>query len=134
MNPILYPSTETQFDTNGLGALADAVRCVVTEERNGLFELEMDYPVTGLHYAEIALRCLILAKPNPVDDAQPFRVYRITRPMNGVVTVYAQHLSYDLAGIPAQPFTAPKQAMMARVISRDTNQGMSGIQSNTRAL
>ena len=107
MNPILYKSTETQFDTNGLGTLSDAVRCVVTEERNGLFELELDYPITGLHYAEIALRCLILAKPNPVDDAQPFRVYRITRPMNGVVTVYAQHLSYDLAGIPAQPFTAP---------------------------
>lgn len=105
-NPILYPSTETAFDTNGLGVLSDAVACTVTEERNGMFELEMQYPVSGVHYADIALRALILAKPNPTDNPQPFRVYRITKPMNGIVTVYAQHISYDLAGIPTGPFTA----------------------------
>lgn len=105
-NPILYPSTETAFDTNGLGVLSDAVSCTVTEERNGMFELEMQYPVSGTHYADIALRALILAKPNPTDDPQPFRIYRITKPMSGTVTVYAQHISYDLAGIPTGPFTA----------------------------
>lgn len=105
--PILYPSTETAFVTNGFGILSDALKCNVKEERNGMFELEMRYPITGVHYADIAQRSLITAKPNPVDDAQPFRVYRITKPMNGIVTVYAQHISYDLDGIPAQPFTAP---------------------------
>lgn len=107
MNPILYPSTETAFDTNGFGVLSDALECTVTEERNGIYELELQYPLDGLHYGDIALRCLILAKPNPTDDAQPFRVYRISRPMNGIVTVYARHLRYDLNGIAAQPFTAP---------------------------
>lgn len=106
MNPTLYPPTETSFASNGLGILSDAVGCTVTEERNGMFELELQYPVTGLHYAEIALRSLITAKPNPTDGPQPFRVYRITRPLNGLVTVYARHISYDLAGIPVQPFTA----------------------------
>ena len=105
--PILYQSTETSFDTNGIGILSDALKCTVTEERNGMFELELRYPITGMHYADIALRSLIMAKPNPVDDPQPFRVYRITKPLNGVVTVYARHISYDLDGIPAQPFTAP---------------------------
>lgn len=105
-NPILYPSTETAFDTNGLGVLSDAVSCTVTEERNGMFELEMQYPVSGIHYADLALRALILARPNPIDEPQPFRVYRITKPMSGTVTVYAQHISYDLAGIPTGPFTA----------------------------
>lgn len=104
--PVLYSAGETTFDSNGLGILSDAVRCLVTEERNGMFELEMDYPVCGLHYADIKLRSLIMAKPNPVDNPQPFRVYRITRPMGGVVTIYAQHLSYDLAGITVTPFTA----------------------------
>lgn len=104
--PILYPAGETAFDSNGLGILSDAARCIVTEERNGMFELELDYPVSGLHYGDIKLRSLIMAKPNPVDDPQPFRVYRITRPMGGMVTVYAQHLSYDLAGITVTPFTA----------------------------
>ena len=106
MKPVLYPSQETAFGSNGLGILTDAASCVVTEERNGAFELEMTYPVSGIHYKEIAPRCIILAKPNPVDDPQPFRVYRITKPMGGLVTVYGEHISYDLAGVPASPFAA----------------------------
>lgn len=106
MNPILFAPTETNFNTNGIGILSDAVSCIVTEERNGAFELEMQYPVTGIHYGHIARRGLLLAKPNPVDDAQPFRIYRITRPIGGVVTIYAAHISYDLSGIPVSPFTA----------------------------
>lgn len=106
MKTVLYPSQETAFGSNGLGILTDAASCVVTEERNGAFELEMTYPVSGIHYKEIAPRCIILAKPNPVDDPQPFRVYRITKPMGGLVTVYGEHISYDLAGVPASPFAA----------------------------
>lgn len=106
MNPILFAPAETEFTSNGIGVLSDAVGCIVTEERNGEFELEMQYPVTGVHYGHIARRCLLLAKPDPVSDAQPFRIYRITRPMGGVVTVYAAHISYDLSGIPVSPFTA----------------------------
>lgn len=106
MKPVLYPSQETAFGSNGLGVLTDAASCVIIEERNGAFELEMTYPVSGIHYKEIAPRCIILAKPNPVDDPQPFRVYRITKPMGGLVTVYGEHISYDLAGVPASPFAA----------------------------
>lgn len=106
MIPILYESTETAFTTNGLGRLADAVSCTVTEERNGQFELQMEYPVRGIHYGDLAVRRLILAKPNQTDQTQPFRIYRITRPLNGIVTVFAQHISYDLSGYPVEPFAA----------------------------
>ena len=106
MKPVLYPSQETAFGSNGLGVLTDAASCVIIEERNGAFELEMTYPVSGIHYKEIAPRCIILAKPNPVDDPQPFRVYRTTKPMGGLVTIYGEHISYDLAGVPASPFAA----------------------------
>ena len=106
MIPILYESTETAFTTNGLGRLADAVSCTVTEERNGQFELQMEYPILGIHYVDLAVRRIILAKPNQVDQTQPFRIYRITRPLNGIVTVFAQHISYDLSGYPVEPFTA----------------------------
>lgn len=108
--PILYESTETAFADNGQGILSDAISCTVTEELNGIFELEMQYPVSGIHYADIQLRSLILAQPNPTGDPQPFRVYRLTKPLDGVVTIYAQHLSYDLSGIPVQPFTAGSAA------------------------
>lgn len=106
MRPILYPATETAFADNGLGVLFDATSCTVKEERNGSFELEMKYPVTGLHYGEIAQRTLIMAKPSPGREAQPFRVYRISSPMGGVVTVYARHISYDLSGVALSPFSA----------------------------
>lgn len=91
---------------NGVGVLRDAVSCTVTEERNGAFELEMVYPITGQHYSSLALRGLILAKPNPYGEAQYFRIYKISKPINGQVTVNAQHISYDLSGTPVEPCTA----------------------------
>lgn len=104
--PLLYAPTETAFTNNGLGALADCKSCIVTEERNGAFEMTMEYPVNGIHYKEIQQRSIIKVKPNPTDTAQPFRVYRITKPFGGLVTIYAAHISYDLSGVPVAPFIA----------------------------
>lgn len=106
MIPVLFPSTATSFTTFGIGALSDAVSCEVEENRNGSYELTMQYPLTGIHYDEIGLRSLILAKPNYLDPPQPFRVYKIDKPINGMVTFYARHWSYDLSDIPVQPFEA----------------------------
>ena len=108
--PRLYPPTAAAWDTNGLGALSDCISCVVEETLNGPFEMEMQYRLNGLHYADITLRSIILAKPNPTARPQPFRVYKISRPINGVVTINAQHLSYDLSGIVIEPFNAPSLA------------------------
>ena len=106
MTPILFPDNATDYSTQGLGALADAITCKVTEELNGEYELQMTYPVSGRRYADIKNRCLIYCAPDPYRGAQPFRIYRITRPLNGVITVYAEHISYDLSGIPVNPFSA----------------------------
>lgn len=103
---LLYPENEKEFDNNGLGAISDAISCTVTEERNGLFESEIQYPVSGLHYSEIKNRSIIFVKPNPYREPEPFRIYRITKPLSGQVTIYAQHISYDLSGIPVSPFSA----------------------------
>ena len=106
MKPILFPSTATEFKTQGLGVLTDAISCTVTEERNGAFELTMQYPDTGVHFDEITDRCIVYAIPSPYRAPQPFRIYRITRPMDGIIMVYAQHITYDLSGVPLNPFTA----------------------------
>ena len=98
MIPVLHDSTSTAWETQGIGALSDAISCTVTEEKNGTYELEMEYPITGIHFEEIKSRCIIMAIPSPYRDPQPFRIYRITKPLNGVCTIYAQHLSYDLSG------------------------------------
>lgn len=110
MTPILYPSNETQFTTNGIGALSGAASCIVTEELNGKYELLMQYPMQGIHFGDIKNRAIIFAKPNKEDNPQPFRIYRISKPMGGTVSVYAAHISYDLSGIPVKPFTAGSAA------------------------
>ena len=43
MIPILYLSDEVSFQSNGLGRLSDIISCSVTEERNGIFEVEFEY-------------------------------------------------------------------------------------------
>lgn len=99
MTPILFPSSSSSFTTQGIGRLADALSCVVTEERNGEYELEMTYPISGVNFSSIAVQNIILAKPNTFDDPQPFRIYSITRPLEGIVTINARHVSYDLSGV-----------------------------------
>ena len=108
--PILYGATETNFDHNGIGILSACVSCEVTEEANGIFELAMQYPMDGIHYAEIADRAIIKANADQFRDPQLFRVYAISKPMNGIVTVLAEHISYDLSGIPVKPFSAESAA------------------------
>lgn len=106
MIPILYESTEKNFTTNGLGRLRDAVSCNVIEERNGTYELDMVYPISGIHYDLIHNDRIIYAMPADGIDPQPFRIYKISKPISGQVTVYAEHISYLLAKAVAMPFTA----------------------------
>lgn len=120
MKPILYESSEKQFTTNGIGTLADAISCTVVEERNGSYELEMEYPLGGVHYDEIRNNRIILAMPSDGQKTQPFRIFKITRPIGGVVKIYAVHLSYDLSGIPVAPFTA-----------NDCSSALNGLKSNS---
>lgn len=120
MNPILFKATAKSFDNNGIGILSDAAFCEVTEERNGAFELVLDYPMSGIHFNKIEHRSIIFAKPNQTADAQPFRVYRITKPINGMVTVYAKHISYDLSGIAVTPFEAGSAAAALQALKSNS--------------
>lgn len=94
----LFESDETHFISNGLGPMSETLSCVVKEELNGEFELEMTYPITGKRFKELSLRQIILAKPNPFSNEQAFRIYSISKPINCIVTINAEHISYDLSG------------------------------------
>ena len=104
--PTLFPASATSFTTNGLGGLSDTISCKVTEERNGEYTLEMVYPLSGAHFDELVNGNIICAKLDDTRGTQAFRICQITRPINGQVTVYAQHISYQLSMIPCAPFTA----------------------------
>lgn len=106
MIPKLFSAAETAFTSEGLGRLSDAKSCTVTEVRNGKYELEMDYPVDGIHFSEIAHSCYIYAKPADNKDPQPFPVYSISKPIGGICTIRAEHISYRLINVPVTPCSA----------------------------
>lgn len=101
MIPVLFRADATTFSTYGIGVLADCLSCEVTEERNGAFECVLKYPTNGRLYDQIRTERLVKAKPNDTAADQMFRIYRITTPIDGVVSIYAQHLSYDLSNVAA---------------------------------
>lgn len=99
MIPILYESNETEFRSNGLGRLRECLRCEVTEERNGEYECEFNYPVTGTRYKDIQIGRIIAVEHDTSGDIQPFDIYACERPIDGVVTFRAHHISYRLTGV-----------------------------------
>lgn len=105
MIPILYAASETDFTTNGIGLLTDAVSCTVTEERNGAYEATLVYPAKG-HLAEyIAEDAIIKAKANDTDEPQLFRIYKSGKQIGSNTTWNAEHISYELTGNPVERFS-----------------------------
>ena len=123
MIPVLYLPNAADFSSFGLGVLTDTISCEVTEERNGVFECLLKYPVSGQHYGLITKEGIIKAKPNDTAADQAFRIYRITKPLNGIVTIYGQHISYDLANVPVLPFSTESrspQLILSQLLAGDT--------------
>lgn len=106
MIPRLFDAGQTVFTGLGLGGLGEAQSCRVKWQLNGAYELEMRYPVTGRRFPELKPRSIIAATTGPEGNVQPFRVYRIGSPLQGVCTVYARHIAYDLMGHTCDAFTA----------------------------
>lgn len=101
MYPILYEQINrigTVPSHNGLGVLIDCLDCKVTEERNGIYELTLQYPIHGQHADELKERRILKVKPNFTDNNQLFRIYKVGKVLNDKFTVYARHISYDLSG------------------------------------
>lgn len=100
MIPILYDSiVEGQIPNHfGLGSLTDTISAKCTEERNGAYEIVLEYPSSGIHAEDIAPNRFIMAKPNFTDAPQIFRIYKIGKDMGGKFQVFGQHISYDLSG------------------------------------
>lgn len=94
MIPILYDKNETTFTSNGLCRLRDAISCVVVEEKNGVYECDFDYPVTGANYDLIQCGRIVGATHEDSEDVQPFEIVSVTRPIDGIVSFHAVHISY----------------------------------------
>lgn len=120
MIPILYDKGETDFTSNGLGRLADCISCAVTEERNGIYECQFTYPVSGEMYSQIQEGRIVGVIHDDVHDIQPFDIYSRSAPLNGVVTFYAHHISYRLGTIILKPVSASTCASALAAIPNNT--------------
>lgn len=102
----LFEDNETNFNHLGICSLNEYVSCIVTEELNGMYELEMEYHMDSKAFNNLKIRRIIYCKPNPYSTPQPFRIYAISTPLNRIVTINAAHISYDLSGYVVNPFSA----------------------------
>ena len=96
-----------------IGWLSECTACEVTEERNGVYELELVYPIGATHANDIVTDCYIKAKPNQTSANQLFHIYKVSKPINGEFTVYAEHVSYILSGYPVPTVSASGNAQVA---------------------
>ena len=106
MKPVLHDENVLSAENYGFGTLSDALECTVSCEENGTYDLTLQYPVTGIHAEDLLERRIISARPSSYENRQLFRIYRISRPMNGRFQVSAHHISYDLGGCIVKPFSA----------------------------
>jgi len=106
MIPILYDETETQFNSNGIGRLSEAISAKTNRGLNGEDELTIIYPEDGIHRGELENSRIILAKPSDRKSVQPYRIYKVTKQTHGRVQVNCEHFGYRLNYIPCMPFDA----------------------------
>ncbi len=101
MIPIVYSKDEVAFISNGLGRLRDMISCVVTEERNGVYECDFEYPVGGVNYEDIQIGNIIGVTHDESGDVQPFDIVSYSKPINGIITYHCTHISYRQSYITA---------------------------------
>lgn len=94
MIPILYEKTETAFVSNGLGRLRDCISCIVTEERNGIYECDFEYPTDGANYDLIQVGRIVGVTHDETGDIQPFDIVSFEKPIDGIVAFHCVHISY----------------------------------------
>ena len=94
MIPILYEKTETAFVSNGIARLRDCIEAKVVEERNGVYELDFQYPTDGANYELIQIGRIVGVTHDETGDIQPFDIVSYTKPIDGVVSFHCTHISY----------------------------------------
>ena len=98
----IHEKTAKTFDTIGLGTLVPG-SCIVTEELNGAYELELKHPYDDGGKWKRIERGRILYASTP-RGMQPFRIYYV-KPTMKEISVNARHIFYDLLDNQCEPIS-----------------------------
>ena len=90
----LYKSNEVDFSHDGICTLKDVTSCIVTRELNGMWSVDLEYPLIGNKAEYIKEHC-ILKIPTP-SGLQLFRIEEIEKDMSSI-NIYAKHIFFDLS-------------------------------------
>ncbi|HFE9852691.1 TPA: phage tail spike protein [Enterococcus faecalis] len=95
---ILHDKKNNNWSSLGIGPLQDAINPLATRERNGIYDMTFKYPVAGKLFHELKVGRWVVADAGPtlVAKGQRFEIAKITKPINGIVTVYCEHYRYKL--------------------------------------
>jgi len=88
----IYDRFETNFDNNGIGILKDVINAKITEELNGQYDLEFEYPIRANLASEIKEGNIVKAKS--VESYQLFRIKNVRKNLTRKFVV-ATHIFYD---------------------------------------
>ncbi|WP_051931542.1 phage tail spike protein [Clostridium sp. KNHs214] len=91
----VYDKREKDFGHMGLCVLNECISCVVTEELNGLYKLEMEYPITESEKYKYLTEENIIKVPTPEYGKQLFRITH-KRENEKSIHIVAYHIFYDL--------------------------------------
>lgn len=82
---------------NFIGVLPNCIKGIAIEERNGMCEIEITYPIFSFNWEELKRGNIITADVNDTLKNQMFRIYKVSKPISGKINVYARHIFFDLA-------------------------------------
>ncbi|MEM5147352.1 phage tail spike protein, partial [Enterococcus faecalis] len=120
--PVIFKPGEKDFTTNGLGRLIDATRCEITEEANGKYELEMDYPAISRFSDYFENGYQIKAKPNDLEEYHIFEIKQTFKDtFTNSIIIYAQSRTYKLGN---------RQVRLVTVDNRNGAEAMRLIEQN----
>lgn len=94
--PILYENAASDYDTNGLGALSDALTCIVNRTFNQFPTLQMTYKRNGIHAKDLQEGHIIMTDIGPDLIHQKFRINQIQKSTDNLI-VNATHIAGDIA-------------------------------------
>lgn len=94
--PILYENAASDYDTNGLGALSDALTCIVNRTFNQFPTLQMAYKRNGIHAKDLQEGHIIMTDIGPDLIHQKFRINQIQKSTDNLI-VNATHIAGDIA-------------------------------------
>ncbi|EGO6562078.1 phage tail spike protein [Enterococcus faecalis] len=120
--PVIFKPGEKDFTTNGLGRLIDSTRCEITEEANGKYELEMDYPAISRFSDYFENGYQIKAKPNDLEEYHIFEIKQTFKDtFTNSIVIYAQSRTYKLGN---------RQVRLVTVDNRNGAEAMRLIEQN----